>query len=381
MKRIIFFLMISIALLSCNRKLSEGNSTQMPHTVEITGFDDENTVPISSLISGFRGVQLESTPKCMLSGVQKIEVIDSLILVSDMNKVAAFTRDGKFSHTYGKSGNAENEYLALGTFMQTPTGEIALIDTATGKILLFTLSGKFISSKKFSDNSFSRVQDGCYVDKDKLFLSLSVYNNQNSVYGYFDMEDGSFTDIANVYMQTDNVMQYIGKHPYCKFGDDIHWVMPFSPVISSLNPDGNTYEFKTSKKIWGKTELEQVKDFSIMTYAKAMEEGVFMGFTDIFETENYLWLPCTNLYCTVVDKASNTCKNISIQNSISCTEFPLFSIATISNNQLICAFPMTTLLSGFTIGETADKNLLKLKELLSNVDNNGNPILLFYELK
>lgn len=42
-----------------------------------------------------------------------------------------------------------------------------------------------------------------------------------------------------------------------------------------------------------------------------MSEDVFCGFTDIFETDRYIVLPCKNLEYIVMDKQQSTCKRYS----------------------------------------------------------------------
>ena len=68
---------------------------------------------LSSLISDFECLQLECKPECLLTNINKIEMTDSLLIISDMEHLFAFTKDGKFSHVFGAKGMLKMSILSL----------------------------------------------------------------------------------------------------------------------------------------------------------------------------------------------------------------------------------------------------------------------------
>lgn len=131
LKNILFSALLLCGLASCRNTDENAGSP-------VTGYDTEVSAEcLSSLISDFECLQLECKPECLLTNINKIEMTDSLLIISDMEHLFAFTKDGKFSHVFGAKGNAENEYIVIGTFMIDPEGKVVLVDPYSGKFIYF----------------------------------------------------------------------------------------------------------------------------------------------------------------------------------------------------------------------------------------------------
>lgn len=155
LKNILFSALLLCGLASCRNTDENAGSP-------VTGYDTEVSAEcLSSLISDFECLQLECKPECLLTNINKIEMTDSLLIISDMEHLFAFTKDGKFSHVFGAKGNAENEYIVIGTFMIDPEGKVVLVDPYSGKFIYFRQNGEFISSTKVDQSILMNIQDGC----------------------------------------------------------------------------------------------------------------------------------------------------------------------------------------------------------------------------
>lgn len=96
-------------------------------------------------IASIRYVPLETTDSCFLGDIYKIIPWGDFYYVSDLEKVFLFSTDGKFLRKFGKKGRGPEEYTALTDFVVDPdNGDIYLL--GLGKILVYSLDGKFLRS-------------------------------------------------------------------------------------------------------------------------------------------------------------------------------------------------------------------------------------------
>jgi|GEM_PF-6397988 hypothetical protein len=370
LKNILFSALLLCGLASC-RNTDENVGSP------VTGYDTEVSAEcLSSLISDFECLQLECKPECLLTNINKIEMTDSLLIISDMEHLFAFTKDGKFSHVFGAKGNAENEYIVIGTFMIDPEGKVVLVDPYSGKFIYFRQNGEFISSTKVDQSILMNIQDGCFVDKDKIFTSQYIYNDQNTAFTLIDLKKKTVQDVAKTPLRTDNTMERIGFHPFSHYQDSIKWILPFEPKVYGLN-SGCIYDILTSETVCD--NLGEINNFSIMTYMDFMQKNMFIGFTDIFETSGHIILPCSNLDCTIINKKDLSCRHFFIESG-KIASMQLFGMRYAGGDTLI-GMLMPFQLQNMEFAENCDAGLLKLKTLKQSFDKDGNPIILFYSIE
>lgn len=120
-------------------------------------------------------------------------------------------------------------------------------------------------------------------------------------------------------------------HSFSDYAGNIRYVLPFSDVIKSTKE--HALRFRTEKKVLKDSDLEGMTNFSIMTYADYMDD--FVGFNNIFETENYLLLTFSNLEYVVVDKNSNECFRHKYRYDEEAEAFPLVNILSSTGDALI----------------------------------------------
>ncbi len=111
------------------------------------------------------------------------------------------------------------------------------------------------------------------------------------------------TEFASVPMKTDNVAIPIGWHAISSYQDTAVYIKPFSPYIYRYLETKWIY-IDQPNPIYDETELAEINDFSIMTYAKAMSEDYFAGFTDIYELKDWIFLALQDMEFYLINKNS-----------------------------------------------------------------------------
>lgn len=342
--RLSICLFLSGALASCT-------ASQSDYTM-VEGYDTETLengygLPVNSC----RMFPLEASPECMLSNPSKVEVLDSQIVVLDNEKLHVFGMDGRFRNHIGRKGNGHNEYISLSTFCMDSERHVLLIDSYKGKMLKYAIDGKFLEALAMPEGTMANVQNATCIGHDSLFVSEYLYNTSHNLYSIIDLSAGTKTTVAETPLQTDNTMEYVGQHPFSLYNGKIRYVKPFDNVIHALDGQ-DEFAIATKQRLLAGDELAAIHDFSIMTYARNMADGVFCGFTDIFETDKYIILPCKDFEYIVMDKQQSTCKRYSYEAGVATGAIPLFNIVASGSDCLV--------------GMLTPTHLLKLKEEATN---------------
>ena len=90
----------------------------------------------------------------------------------------------------------------------------------------------------------------------------------------------------------------------------VKYILPFDNKIYDLKTN-EVLQFLSDKNIYSSKELEDIKDFNIMSYLTAMQKGYFLGFTDIFEIDKYIVLACKNIDYVFLEKEKENCTHYS----------------------------------------------------------------------
>lgn len=117
-------------------------------------------------------------------------------------------------------------------------------------------------------------------------------------------------EVASTNMNTANTMVPIGVHPYSLYSGAVKYILPFDNKIYDLKTN-EVLQFLSDKNIYSSKELEDIKDFNIMSYLTAMQKGYFLGFTDIFEIDKYIVLACKNIDYVFLEKEKENCTHYS----------------------------------------------------------------------
>jgi len=100
-----------------------------------------NLIPLSTLGRKIEYVPLETDTACLIQNISNVFLTDSLIFVSDYNRLLKFDKNGKFIKQIGTKGRGPGEYPSLGNF---------LIDEVNREI--FILSSRIVLIYDFNGN-------------------------------------------------------------------------------------------------------------------------------------------------------------------------------------------------------------------------------------
>lgn len=110
-------------------------------------FDEKAVIKASDFVESRRLVLLEDTDETIIGTISNIDIMDSLIVITDMNTSSVLTYDFK-GHLVGKimsHGRGPGEYLNINmTWVNHDTKEVAIYDNGQMKIFIYKLNGEFV---------------------------------------------------------------------------------------------------------------------------------------------------------------------------------------------------------------------------------------------
>lgn len=314
--------------------------------------------------------------KCHLSTILKVEQVDSCFVIQDLNGVYSFDTNGNFLCQYSQKGHGRKEYIRVYSFFVDENKDINLLDAYTGKIMTFNLKGEYLSEKRFKTGMLRNVQNICKLpNRNQLFYSNCVFNDQNCIYGTFDLNKLQEKELVRTPLRTQNVGMPIGNHSFSIFKDTVRYVVPFENKIYTFDSD-NALLLNTKQVLLDEEHLAKIKDFGMAAYVRCMHEKKFLGFTDIFETEKYILLSRMNMEYVLVDKSDNRCQKYDYYFDGPYSHTPLIGIiATHENNYIGILDSMSTLGTELISGPNHSLN-----EAIRKVREIGEPALLIYSI-
>lgn len=320
-------------------------------------------------------VKLEDNTELVIKAPKKVVVNNNRILVLDGNKVACYDMAGRYMNTIGHVGHGHGEYLQIASFYLENETTVVLLDSYKNKILKYNLDGSFKEEIK-GNELFKYVQSASLIGKDSLFICNYLYNDKNNVFNAIQLDDMRMKGIANTYMSTANTMEPVGVHPYSLYNGKVKYVLPFDNKIYDAKT-GERFQFLTSKSLYSRKDLEEMKDFNITSYLTAMQKGHFLGFSDIFEMDKYILVACKNVDYVLWEKGKENCTHYSYDLNEKLNFFPLINIVSSSDNSLY-GLINTNELAKIKDYNHKDMNICKLMEYKNEKDIN---LLISYQMK
>lgn len=110
-------------------------------------FDKEEVLTASDFVESRRVVLLEDTDETIIGTISKVDVVDSLLIITDKNTRSVLTYDfnGQLVGKIKFHGRGPGEYQNITlSWINHDTKEVAIYDDNQLKILLYTLHGKFV---------------------------------------------------------------------------------------------------------------------------------------------------------------------------------------------------------------------------------------------
>jgi hypothetical protein len=139
MKTNVLFIAIGLLLqTSCNNSKNQ----DLPYSIDLVkSITNIDAFPLSSLGSRLEYVPIETDTACLIQTITNLSLTDSLIFISDYDRLLKFDRNGKFLKQIGTKGRGPGEYPSLGNF---------IIDEVKKEI--FVLSSRLVLVYDFNGN-------------------------------------------------------------------------------------------------------------------------------------------------------------------------------------------------------------------------------------
>mgnify|MGYP004515309655 CR=1 FL=1 len=292
---------------------------------------------------GIVGIQYEIIPlsekgEGILTYPSKVAMNDYAIYIMDDNKVLSYDFKGNFRAQIGRFGHGDKEYINASTFYIDSDSKIVLYDSYKNVLLRYSKQGKVIDERKVSGGVMTNAQTILPVNENRLFVYNYIYNKNNRLCSIVDLENEDEEVVSSTPVSSENAKEYVGHNPCSQYNGIIRYLRPFDQHIYTLWGD-TALVVDTKEKLMTETELAQIKNYSIVTYADCMNNGGFTGFTDIYETSRYLILSCHNIAYTIIDKKTLTCKRYKYKVGENIDASPLCNILGVHNNTLIGLLP------------------------------------------
>lgn len=133
------FIAIGLFLASCNNSIN----SDLPYRIDLeNSIRNINSIPLSTLGRKIEYVPLETDSACLIQNISNVFLTDSLIFVSDNDRLLKFDKNGKFIKQIGTKGRGPGEYPNLGNF-QIDEGNKEIFVISSRIVLIYDFNGNF----------------------------------------------------------------------------------------------------------------------------------------------------------------------------------------------------------------------------------------------
>lgn len=326
-------------------------------------------------------IKLETSPSSFISHINRIEMNDSIIFVSEFDKLYAFTREGKFISQISKKGEGPQEYLVLSSFyVNNEKRQVTIVDNVKNVFINFDYKGKYVSTSSIPPGAF-KSSHYTLMTKGNYLLSHNMMDmNDTEAYSLFDMDTQNVKQYFSYQPITvGNYKDPFSWNPMARDGGDIDLIMPLCDTIYTYSTASSSFEVKyvieIPQKMIPKEKIRKNTPSFLGDIFKLSEKGFFKGFTGIFETDTKVLLECSFLEYFLFDKSSRAGHYYSSISSKNDTVLPFFPTIYAYKNVFVgCAQPGKLL----ELENLHDKKVL---ESIKGLQEDDNPCLILYELE
>lgn len=376
MKLIVHLICICM-LYSCVNTNSKHDSVEI-NALTIEGYDNPIKNNAEDLdVEIYKTIKLQTSEDNLLRNLTKVLIVnDSIVIVSDFNCVQGYSLDGDFICNYGTKGNGAGDYINLGGFFVNHNNEVVIIDNYRSTLLKYNLNGSFVGKIDIEKPTLQTVRDGLQVDNDIILFNEYITANDNPLYISYDIKKNEIIDEIPLPVHSDGIRYTIGQNPMTKYNDRILLLNLLSPYLYDWK--GNAlFKFATKRKVLTKEYLEKISDYSFDTFADLYAKGIFMGFTDIYETSKYILCMCSNLEYILVDKQTLTCQkyDYTLNNTLPPINInPIINIVGCYDDYYIGNLSYQSIMQNNKLTEAL------MKRWNCETSQDANPVLIFFQI-
>ncbi len=282
-------------------------------------------------------IKLETSPVSLISNVNRIEMNDSIIFVSEF-----------------------------------------------GKLINYDFYGKYLSTVSVPAGSFQSCHYTFLTEDNQLLSHNMMDMNDTEAYSLFDMRKQRVKQYFSYQPITvGNYMYPFSWHPMARSGKDIDIIMPLCDTIYTYSAATSSFEPKyiieTPQKMIPKEKIRKNTPSYTEDICKLSEQGFFTGFTGIFETEAKILLEYKDqgvvMGYFLFDKSSKAGHYYLTTWNEKYTTLPFFNTIYAYKNVFVGYAQPRDLL------ELENLQDEKIRESIKDLEEDDNPCLILYELK
>lgn len=361
------------------------NSENDPTDINLITYDDIQIVP------------LQTNDSCLVSVIQEIRVVDSLVFILDDKDLFVFNKiSGRFLSKIGKKGSGPEEYISLNSFfIDDYNRTVSIIDAMKNAIITYDFNGLFKEKKGMPFNLIEFSGHSFLIDKNENTLLSNYWMNgkENIAYRLYNKKNAKIL-VEKSYspITLSNYACEFSKHPITKIGNKFNFIMPLCDTIFTCFDNMLMPKYIISYK----TKMAPIKNFistpknSIFSlFFEYGQKGYFTGFNSLFETEEYILLNYryTGIMSAVFLANKKEEKGryflCGIKNKLikSIQDVPFYHIISCDNNYFIGICQPGQLMDLKISNNSKSIQVKKFSSIVRSLKEDDNPVLFFYKIK
>ena len=330
-----------------------------------------------------RYIRLETTPECLIRKISKVVFYRENIYIQDSetNKISVFSGDGKYLKGIDHKGQGPGEYLRLTDF-SIKDDVLYLLDRSGGKLLLYSLEDAFIDAKDIEKaRTVSVLADGKYAVNMELGCADNMQNKQYYSYAYYEDSEAIHKDVAyNRELCGLSFSLSEGGNGFYTYSDSLFTLFPFNDTIYTVNHKDGRLSPYLSIKIGDKSiGLQDDKD----EVKKLQKQGISTSVFSFYKLNSWTLFSYyyreSNRQYALVDANNEVLFNGPF--GLDANKIPVRIIAYDDDKEIAevmsVAYPFELLRIAKRHAATSDV----LKQIATQISEEDNPILFFYEPK
>lgn len=204
-----------------------------PTTIECD-FNNISDINESKIITDVNIVSLQETP-IIMSSINKMETLDSLIYLLDKNKnsLHIFTKNGKYIHTISNQGRGANEYLKLSDFCIDPQKQtINILSRLDKKVLVYDKFGKKLIGVRTLPKRFCKI-----MKRKEGYIGYmgNFTEDEHFPYNYWIMDE-NFAIVGQFGKINTNLESHTSSsfEPFSKYDENLYVLSEFNQEVMCL---------------------------------------------------------------------------------------------------------------------------------------------------
>lgn len=327
------YIIISLLFVSCNMS-KKGYIDYKPGEVPVLNFRDD--IQVNDYLKNIRGVkyiQLETTDKCLLSDIVKVEVQDDYLVILDkLNKIYLFNKStGLFIRQIGSIGQGSGEYISTNSICLSPDKQgVYIYDIPRGSICLYNWNGEIVYQKRLFEtvgeqeiNKFIALPGNQLVVNTLItprnMLGGNVMENYNQLHIDINLDSVVNVEIPITAFRHNDCYGVYLRNPNNLYNEQLSIIKPACDTIFN-------YDYSESKRMFPRYKIQLPDSYKYPTADllhggdKLPEEslliltrsGYFSGFVGMFETANMVFFQTASFMDGFALADKNTLEGILI---------------------------------------------------------------------